>query len=771
MEKVLRILFRIAPSQTDWHKFKYEFSKKQHLRKKSTTAGSSGAVGKAHLLQSKRTLAEAKERQNLQCHAKLATSFKSKKVQASTFNRSNAPSKITVKGKTLLGGKRASTATTAFAIAETPTDLLNVNPFEAFVTSTRIKSLSPHTTKMPNISPINNEVGNANAETVTHKNIRAHSSTTAKRALLQNGLKKSPKLQTEQHKFNFVRYSCGRPESDMSGINEQIEVNTVEAKEETVETTAYNQTQQNTILEVQPKKSIHEGKNMKIEKQLDQLETPKSNEEERPVNYISSFVSVSRGKVSARKEREKRDSIYLPSADDSLTILNAVNTDKAEIPKTVATPRSVEARRILEAVRYFRQQLQNEIDRLHALCDQWEKYKQENLLLLQKAGGEDMINVTIGQTKLLTSKKFQQFKGLIDRCEDGARGTAAVDDGSEATKPISDVDLEGFWSMLNLQVDNVEKRFENLTRWKDNNWNDPDDVQEIKQHKPKSKPNLNKVKKSKVPAKASIGLQAMLRKMHAEMRKKKENRDDSAEAGKDMPIILTPTRQRHRRSQSGTPKVGNYADENRRQSTPRCISVVVRDRKSLSAAATVISLPVKSQAISAAAAAQRRLSRIVVESPKSIRACGNELRRSLNGMEKAFGGCNELLRNALAVSAHKARRRSDTPSFIELPIDSERHAVTRERTPIKTPSPTPAINIGRKSILKTPGTAKGKPKNVIFNEKLSVKKFKFTIEDDEELCESEEQHLQTSTEDQRTYSLRTRKVVLRPSSEFEIPKA
>lgn len=185
-------------------------------------------------------------------------------------------------------------------------------------------------------------------------------------------------------------------------------------------------------------------------------------EPERPVNYISSFVSVSRGKVSARKEREKRDSIYLPNADTTLLSTTITKTEDADKPETlckssVATPVSVEARRILEAVRYFRLQLQNEIERLHASCDQWEEYKLQNLPLLQKTGGEDMINVTIGQTKLLTSKKFQQFKGLIDRCESGARGTAAADDGSEDTKVITDVDLEGFWSMLNLQVTSINK--------------------------------------------------------------------------------------------------------------------------------------------------------------------------------------------------------------------------------------------------------------------------------------------------------------------------
>ncbi|XP_039956595.1 guanylate kinase-associated protein mars [Bactrocera tryoni] len=729
--------------------------------------GNTGVIGKSHLVQSKRVTAQVNEHRN----AKLATNFKAKSTQVSKFNRPTAPSKITIKGKTLLGGKRICTADAAFAIAETPTDLLNINPFEPFVTSTRVKSLSPHSANAPNISPVNSKmvVNNNKEETESNQNIHTHSSTSAKRALLPNAVKPLPQnqIQRQKSKFNFVRYSVG-----LSELESDSDTGDVENEEKASIPT--NQTEL-TMVDAQPNDSSNKGHTTLMPK------TPPPTEPERPVNYISSFVSVSRGKVSARKEREKRDSIYLPNGDDTLLSTTLTKTEEANKPETpckssVATPVSVEARRILEAVRYFRLQLQNEIERLHTLCDEWDEYKSQNLPLLQKTGGEDMINVTIGQTKLLTSKKFQQFKGLIDRCESGAKGTAAADDGSEDTKLITDVDLEGFWSMLNLQVDNVEKRFENLKRWKANNWSDPDDVEEIKQDKIKPKPKLNKVKKPKAPvktAKASSGLQAMLRKMHAEMRKNKETTADPG-ANIDGAMILTPTRQRKRRSQSGTPKIGSGGENN--NSTPRRVSVVVRDRKSLSAAATVISLPADSKVI-AAAAAHRRLSRIAAESPKSIKACGNELRRSINSMERALAGSTDLLRSALAGNAYKSRRRSGTPNFIELPLDS--NALSKESKVLpKVPTPTqtspPAVNVGRKSILKTPGTAKGKPKSVIFSEKLRVKKFKFTLEDDEP-SEDEEQRMQTSTEepldDQRTYSLRTRKVVLRPSSEFEIPKA
>ncbi|XP_054739061.1 guanylate kinase-associated protein mars [Anastrepha obliqua] len=744
-----------------------------NIPKPRTTGGSTGAVGKAHLLQNKQTAVGATERSKAECNVKLATSLKAKKAQISTLNRPNAPNKIAIKSKATLGGARISAA---FAIAETPTDLLNINPFEPNAASTRVKSPLPHTSKKPNISFVNSKTANDKNNVVSRQNIRAHSSSSAKRTLIQQ--QKKPDGTKQTSKFNFVRYSGGLSEFDMSSEIEEDGVNNEEIEKIMDDGKSTSQTEENTVLEAQLKDSVDQDNltllpESETNQELAQVKTPPSAETERPINYIGSFVAVSRGKVSARKEREKRDSVYIPSANENGTLPAAATTTpiknaEAAPQTTIATPVSLESRRILEAVRYFRQQLSNEIERLHALCNQWEEYQNQNTLLLRQTGGDDMINVTVGQTKLLTSKKFQQFKGLIDRCECRARGTAAADDGSENTKPITDVDLEGFWSMLNLQVDNIEKRFSNLTRWKSNNWCDPDEMQQPKPVKSKSKPNLNKVKKAKPPAKmakASSGLQAMLRNMHAKMRKNKET-EVVGNGETAVAKVLTPTRLRQRRSHSGTPRNGDVGAEQRR------ISVVVRDRKSLSAAATIISLPANSSP-AFAVGAQRRHSRINAESPKSVKTCSDELHRSLSNMEKAFSGCNDLLRSTLSGNALKSQRRSGTPNFIELPIEKE--AAAKVQTPARTPPSVTTLNVGRKSILKTPGTTKGKPKNVIFNEKLRVKKFHFTCEDYDELSDDEKQRMQTSTEeplaDQRTYSLRTRKVVLRPSCEIEIPQA
>ncbi|XP_034142250.1 guanylate kinase-associated protein mars isoform X2 [Drosophila guanche] len=399
-------------------------------------------------------------------------------------------------------------------------------------------------------------------------------------------------------------------------------------------------------------------------------------------NYLSPFVSVSRGKVNSRCEREKRNSMYLPGEETPVAI-----------------------RRALESVLYFRLQLKNEIERLRAICSEWEGYSKENEAHLLDTGGMDMINVAIGQTNLLATKKMLQFSGLIDRCEAGATGkNHRPYDGSEETKPVQAEDLEGWWDMLRLQSENVDKRFDNLKRWKQNNWQDPDAVEEAKipakpVAKPKAKLGNNLKAKPKPKAKASSSLKQFLRRAHADMKKIKtdEASADNAQS--------TPSRISHQRV------------------------IVVRDRRSFSPARTV-------------------------------------LRMSVGESRPSIGG-NALLKSAILAAA-------------------EQNAMNH----------TPPPNKARQSILKTPGTSRRESRGVIFSTKKNVRRFKFTIDegtvsDDEavggdklEDCE-EDMSLEASGERRsldhgpaenqqqsedgntsRTYTLRNRRVRLRPSTEF-----
>ncbi|XP_039480326.1 guanylate kinase-associated protein mars [Drosophila santomea] len=470
--------------------------------------------------------------------------------------------------------------------------------------------------------------------------VRADRENSAKRQLLPAD-KNEASVPVAKKKFDFTRYSVANSPAEDSLILDP---------------------QQTTIKEASGDSTLVP----------EEAKTPPRRESNGMPNYLSPFVSVSRGKVNSRCEKEKRNSFYLPNEESPL-----------------------EVRRAVESVLYFRLQLENEVTRLQGLCAEWEAYSRENEARLQETGGIDMINVTIGQTRLLTTKKMMQFSSLIDRCEAGATGkNRQPNDGSEDSKPVQAEDLEGWWDMLRLQSENVDKRFDNLKRWKANDWLDPDAVaEEPKQAKPKPKISCNM--KIKAKAKPSSNLKQFLRKAHANMKKTK---------------VEEPALEDAKPSTSS------------RHSSPRVI--VVRNRRSFSPARTV------------------------------LRMSSGEGRQSI--------APNALLKSAILAAA--------------------------EQNAAKTPPPKP-----RASILKTPGTTKRQNRGVLFSAKKSVRRFQFTYEEgnisnDEtvgadklEDCE-EDMSLEASTERRsleqnpgtgqenggtpRTYTLRNRRVNLRPSSEF-----
>lgn len=605
---------------------------------------------------------------------RLAQTLKAKKP----LNTSKKVNALAIK----LNNKKSLNLLDEDMVMQTPKDFANDNPFEEFVTSTKLKDIS-----------------NASENSISHTN-----SSAKRNILLEKQVETKPKkdLQNVGKKFNFIRYS--EVNVSMEDITDKVENNCEKESANGEEKTA--SLDKDNLATIQGSLPIDE-------------KTPtKCGPEERPANYLSPYVSVSRGKVSLKKEKEKRNSIYLV---DPLDNVNGVTENAtSESPKY-----SVEVRRTLETVRYFRKQLQDEIDRLHKLCDHWELYKEENLEKIQNANGEDMINVTIGQTRLLTSKKFMQFKGLIDRCESGATGINAVPyDGSEGTKPITAVDLEGFWSMLGIQIDNLEKRFDNLSRWKLNDWQDPDEAVN------KVKKNLTKVKKAKATVAAKTRPNTALQQMLRNMRKNKK----SEVANEDVEI-LTPSKQKTTRRSANKSTPRKSIDTHY---SPRRLSIVVKDRKYFSPAATVITIPSPNRRSMQRKTSQdspKLLSHIQTfnEALETMQSKG-DLRKSalingtLNSRRLSLNPQSSL------VSNNKRKTSLDSPKAIKKSNVSEDFPQTTEIGAIAPGTPqspsSPAPTQGRKSILKTPGTARSRLRNVIFNEKLRVKKFNFITTED-----------------------------------------
>ncbi|XP_030254370.1 disks large-associated protein 1 isoform X2 [Sparus aurata] len=116
--------------------------------------------------------------------------------------------------------------------------------------------------------------------------------------------------------------------------------------------------------------------------------------------------------------------------------------------------------------RWFLKLLQAETERMEGWCRQMEHDEMENELPDEILG---KIRSAVGSAQLLMSQKFQQFREL---CEENLNPNAHP-------RPISQ-DLAGFWDMLQLSIENISLKFDELHQLKANNWKPltPPEIQE-----------------------------------------------------------------------------------------------------------------------------------------------------------------------------------------------------------------------------------------------------------------------------------------------------
>jgi disks large-associated protein 5 len=79
------------------------------------------------------------------------------------------------------------------------------------------------------------------------------------------------------------------------------------------------------------------------------------------------------------------------------------------------------------------------------MCQEW-LHIQSSVNDLPPEASE-LINAAVGQTQLLLRSKFSQFRDLINKCEKSLAG--------ETDKPVTCLDLEGFWDLVFIQVQDL----------------------------------------------------------------------------------------------------------------------------------------------------------------------------------------------------------------------------------------------------------------------------------------------------------------------------
>ncbi|NXP26484.1 DLGP5 protein, partial [Scytalopus superciliaris] len=166
-------------------------------------------------------------------------------------------------------------------------------------------------------------------------------------------------------------------------------------------------------------------------------------------------------------------------------------------------------------VPYFRTILRTETERLLSQCLQWDG----NLELDIPEDAKDLIRTTVGQTRLLIGERFKQFEGLVDNCE-----------FKQGEKETTCTDLDGFWDMVNFQIEDVNKKFSNLKKLQDNEWQ-PLDVPSKAVVKKKAVP--GGVPKAKLEAAARAAARSRLASVRAAMREKMKHEGGADGAPQD----------------------------------------------------------------------------------------------------------------------------------------------------------------------------------------------------------------------------------------------
>ncbi|XP_061821809.1 disks large-associated protein 1 isoform X1 [Nerophis lumbriciformis] len=109
--------------------------------------------------------------------------------------------------------------------------------------------------------------------------------------------------------------------------------------------------------------------------------------------------------------------------------------------------------------RWFLKLLQAETERMEGWCRQMEREQTHGQLTEDILG---KIRSAVGSAQLLMSQKFQQFRKL---CEENL-------DPDAQHRPVSQ-DLAGFWDMLQLSIENISLKFDELHQLRANNWKPP----------------------------------------------------------------------------------------------------------------------------------------------------------------------------------------------------------------------------------------------------------------------------------------------------------
>nr|XP_004546296.2 disks large-associated protein 4 isoform X1 [Maylandia zebra] len=214
------------------------------------------------------------------------------------------------------------------------------------------------------------------------------------------------------------------------------------------------------------------------------------------------------------------DPSSLPPPDPSLESGNCSSQGDAVQPTTPAC---------LRDGNWFLKLLQAETGRMEGWCQQMEQETKDNKLSEEVLG---TIRSAVGSAQLLISQKFEQFRGL---CNENLNINANP-------RPTSQ-DLAGFWDLLQLSIEDISMKFDELYQLKANNWQLPEKKDENKQlpssvPKKQSKPRLSAEKDKSVDSAADKQRQEARKRLMAAKRAASVRQNSATESADSIEIYV-----------------------------------------------------------------------------------------------------------------------------------------------------------------------------------------------------------------------------------------
>ncbi|XP_061651635.1 disks large-associated protein 4 isoform X2 [Phyllopteryx taeniolatus] len=178
---------------------------------------------------------------------------------------------------------------------------------------------------------------------------------------------------------------------------------------------------------------------------------------------------------------------------------------------------------------WFLKLLQAETGRLEGWCQQMEQETKNNKLSEEVLG---TIRSAVGSAQLLISQKFEQFRGL---CDENLNVNANP-------RPTAQ-DLAGFWDLLQLSIEDISLKFDELYQLKTNNWQLPEKSEKVENKqlplpKKQSKPRLSAGKDRSVDSAVDKQRQEARKRLMAAKRAASVRQNSATESADSIEIYV-----------------------------------------------------------------------------------------------------------------------------------------------------------------------------------------------------------------------------------------